>query len=639
MKNENITLKASYIFIALAFLLLVGSLLIHNKVDDVRNTINVINYKSNIEHVINLSDNIKDKILSITGDNIYKSLKSDINLREELEKDLGYFISNKYKDIYVLDKVSVNNQDFRVLLDSTRDIDEKFYFEELYRPDHIEKYNEVYKTKQATTIQNRDIKSLWMTNVYPIIVADEIKAVLVVDFSVKELNIVISSLHELDDIFKNTIIFFLFTFIVIIYFSYIDVKREKLKQKAHKELELKTDELEIESNKVKTLNEELQSNITKLKRAIEVKSDFLANMSHEIRTPLNGILGFVDILKDNVTDVENKKYLTIIDSSSHHLLGVINDILDLSKMENGKLEIENIDFNVKDELQSTINLFQAKASENNLSLKINFDNNLPENLVGDVLRIKQVVSNLLSNAIKFTPNNKSVYLDISYNANLLNVNIKDEGIGIAEDEISHIFEAFSQADSSITRKYGGTGLGLSISNTIISLMNGELKLKSEVGVGSEFYFSIPLSIAKERKKPIFKDINQVLEGYILVVEDNKSNQLFMKVLLKKLNLKFDIVNDGLESIEAIKNKKYDAILMDENMPNMNGIEATRIILNIEKEKNLVHTPIIALTANALKGDKKRFLEAGMDEYLAKPISKTKLDNILSKYLRVNKNLL
>ena len=632
MKNEKTIFKASYIFLALAFVLLVGLSLIHNKVDNVRDTINVINYKSNVEHVINLSDNIKDKILSITGDNIYKSLKIDVNLRKELEKDLGYFISNKYKDIYVLDKVSPDNKDFRVLLDSTRDIDEKFYFEELYRPDNLEKYNEVYKTKKATTIQNRDIKSLWMTNVYPIVVANEIKAILIVDFSVKELNVIISSLYELDDMFENTIIFFLFTFIVIIYFSYIDLKREKLKQKAHEELELKKDELERESNKVKSLNRDLELNVTELKKAIEVKSDFLANMSHEIRTPLNGILGFVDILKDNVTGTENKKYLTIIDSSSNHLLGVINDILDISKMENGKLEIENIAFNVRDELESTINLFKAKASENNLSLEINFDNNLPENLIGDVLRIKQVLSNLLSNAIKFTPKYKRIYLNITYSSNLLNVSIKDEGIGIAKDKISHIFKAFSQADSSTTRRYGGTGLGLSISNTIISLMSGELKLKSEVGVGSEFYFSIPLSIAQKIKKPSLEDKSKILEGSILLVEDNKANQMFMKVLLKKINLKFEIVNDGLEAVEAFKSKKYDVILMDENMPNMNGIEATKIILNIEKENNLAHTPIIALTANALKGDRERFLVAGMDEYLAKPVNKTKLNNILSKYL-------
>jgi len=163
-------------------------------------------------------------------------------------------------------------------------------------------------------------------------------------------------------------------------------------------------------------------------------------------------------------------------------------------------------------------------------------------------------------------------------------------------------------------------------------MHGELKLKSEVGVGSEFYFSIPLSIAKEIKKPIVQDKSQILEGHILLVEDNKANQMFMKVLLKKMNLKFDIASDGLESVEAFKNKKYDAILMDENMPYMNGIEATKMILKIEKEKNLAHTPIIALTANALKGDRERFLEAGMDEYLAKPVNKTKLDNVLSKYL-------
>jgi len=632
MRTKKVTLKATYIFIVLAFVLLVSAVLLRNEVDNTRNKINDINYKSNIQHVNELSKNIKNKLLSLTGTDIYTVLKSNEELRERIEKDLGYVISDRYKDIYILDKSSKEKKDFRVLLDATKNIDDKFFFEESYRPDHIETYNEVYNTKESVVVDNRDIESLWMTNVYPIVIEDEVRAVLVVDFSIKELNVITSSLYELDLMFERALLVFLFVFIAIMYFSYIDLKREKLKQKAHDELEIKTQELEVESDKVKELNKTLESKVAQLKKAIAVKSDFLANMSHEIRTPLNGILGFVGILKENTTDPENKKYLTIIDSSSNHLLGVVNDILDLSKMENGKLEIESLDFNVKEELESTISLFQAKASQSNITLEVSFDKNLPKSLVGDVLRIKQVVSNLLSNAIKFTPNYKKVYLKISYSSDMLNVNVKDEGIGIEADKVSHIFEAFSQADSSTTRKYGGTGLGLSISNKIISLMNGELKLKSEVGVGSEFYFSIPLKIGKELDENVPKDEKINLEGEILLVEDNKANQMFMKVVLKKMNLKFDIANDGLEAIEAFKNKKYDAILMDENMPNMNGVEATKVILEIEKEKSLVHTPIIALTANALKGDRERFLKAGMDEYMTKPVDKTKLDKILVKYL-------
>ena len=378
---------------------------------------------------------------------------------------------------------------------------------------------------------------------------------------------------------------------------------------------------------------DLESQVLELKTAIEAKSSFLANMSHEIRTPLNAILGFVNILKESIKNKENKKYLTIIDNSSNHLLGVIDDILDFTKIENGKLKIESIDFNVKKEFQSTIGLFSAKASESNISLKINIDKDLPKYLNGDALRIKQIISNLLSNAIKFTNNGKNIYLDISYKNNILNVSVKDEGIGISKDKAKAIFEAFSQADNSTTRRYGGTGLGLSISIKLISLMDGELKLKSEVGIGSEFYFNLPLQIGNKIKKSSNQNNNQTFNGNILVVEDNKANQMFMKVLLKKMNLKFDIVNDGLEALEQFKINKYNIIFMDENMPNMNGIEATKQILEIENIYQLLHTPIIALTANSLKGDRERFLENGMDEYLAKPINKDKLIEMLVKFLK------
>ena len=371
--------------------------------------------------------------------------------------------------------------------------------------------------------------------------------------------------------------------------------------------------------------------------ATKAKSQFLANMSHEIRTPLNGILGFVDILKEDITDTQNKEYLNIIDNSSHHLLGIIEDILDFSKIESGKLEIENIDFNTTNELQSTIDLFKAKASEKNISLEISIDKDIPKYLNSDPLRIKQVISNLLSNAIKFTPNGKKIFIDINYKDENLNISVKDQGIGVNKDNLSHIFDSFTQENSSTTREFGGTGLGLSISNELVKLLGGEIKVTSEIGIGSEFYFSIPikLGLAKidEKVKNEIEDKDIKLNGKILVVEDNKANQVFMKVILQKIGLQFDIASDGIEAIEQFKNNKYDAILMDENMPNMNGIEATRQILNIEKENNLNHTPIIALTANALKGDRERFLSAGMDEYLTKPLNKIILNKVLNKFIK------
>ncbi|MEA3499034.1 MAG: response regulator, partial [Campylobacterota bacterium] len=223
----------------------------------------------------------------------------------------------------------------------------------------------------------------------------------------------------------------------------------------------------------------------------------------------------------------------------------------------------------------------------------------------------------------------------SYDNNLLNVSVKDEGIGIAKDKLSYIFEAFNQEDSSTTREYGGTGLGLSISNELVKLLGGELKVKSEVNIGSEFYFSIPITIGMELKR-INKsvDIINFKDKKILLVEDNKANQMFMKVVLKKMSLKFEIANDGVEAVEMFKSdNSYDLVLMDENMPNLDGIGATQQILEYEEQNSLTHTPIIALTANALKGDRERFLDAGMDEYLTKPLDKIKLNEVFRNYLK------
>ena len=231
----------------------------------------------------------------------------------------------------------------------------------------------------------------------------------------------------------------------------------------------------------------------------------------------------------------------------------------------------------------------------------------------------------------FTPEGKNIYLDIDYEDGKLNVSVKDEGIGISKEYQSKIFEAFSQEDSSTTRKYGGTGLGLTISYNLVNAMGGELKLKSEPGVGSEFYFSLPMKAGSTIIRKATNELDNSFEAKILLVEDNKANQMFMKVLLKKMKLEFEIANDGLEAVEMYKNSSYDLILMDENMPNMNGIEATKNILEYEKKNKQKHTPIVALTANALKGDRERFLECGMDEYLTKPLEKTKLINILNKF--------
>ncbi len=380
-------------------------------------------------------------------------------------------------------------------------------------------------------------------------------------------------------------------------------------------------------------NEKLRIKTEHAQSLSKAKSEFLANMSHEIRTPLNAILGFIDLIKNETKEDKTLEYASIIDESSNGLLQVIEDILDFSKIESGKLNIDKIDFDTKKELSLISYLFDAKCSKKDINLKVTFDENLPKAINTDPHRVKQIVANLLSNAVKFTPPHKNIFVNFGYEDGCLRVSVKDEGKGIAKDKLEHIFEAFGQEDTSTTREFGGTGLGLTISSKLVKLLDGEFRVESELGVGSEFYFSIPITIAKETIEEDKNIENIDFSGKkILLVEDNKANQMFMKVVLKKMNIKFDVANDGIESIENFKNHQYDAILMDENMPNMGGIEATANILEYENQNNLTHTPIIALTANALKGDRKKFLKAGMDEYLTKPVNKKKLSEVLGKFL-------
>ncbi len=396
-------------------------------------------------------------------------------------------------------------------------------------------------------------------------------------------------------------------------------KLDNLNKSLEQAVEIRTQELKIQTQKAQSL--------------AKSKSEFLANMSHEIRTPLNAIVGFVDIIRDETKEDKTLEYANIIDDASKSLLKIIEDILDFSKIESGKLNIDKIDFDTQRELGIISHLFQAKCSKKNITLKVIFDKNIPKVINTDPLRIKQIIANLISNAIKFTKPHKNIFVNFDYEDNSLKVSVKDEGKGIAKDKLSHIFDAFSQEDTSTTREFGGTGLGLSIGSELTKLLGGELKLKSELGVGSEFYFSIPATIGKDiiEQKTNLKDIN-FDNKKILLAEDNKANQMYMKVVFKKMKLKFDIASDGVETVDMFKKGKYDVVLMDENMPNLNGIGATKEILEYEKENNLSHTPIIALTANALKGDRERFLAAGMDEYLTKPVDKKKLSEILGQFL-------
>ena len=385
--------------------------------------------------------------------------------------------------------------------------------------------------------------------------------------------------------------------------------------------------------------QDLQEKIEELERASRVKSEFLAGMSHEIRTPLNAILGFVDILRIGERDKERQKRFTIVKNSGATLLTIINDILDFSKIESGKMILERRKFSTKKPFKEVGQLFYEKATEEGIDLKIQFDEDLPRFFVGDITRVKQVASNFLSNAIKFTPKEGEISVCVKYDTSEeeLKFSVKDNGVGIEEKNFQKIFKSFTQEDSSTTRRFGGTGLGLSISKALIDAMQGRITVESELGKGSTFTFILPTlevdPLDMNEEIALGKiNLTQPLNGNVLLVEDNKTNQMLMNVLLGDLNLDVDLAKNGLEAVEKFKENKYDLILMDENMPKMSGIEATSIILELEKASGAKHTPIIALTANALATDRARFLAAGMDEFVSKPINHEAFIRVLHSYL-------
>lgn len=502
-------------------------------------------------------------------------------------------------------------------------------------------------------------------------------------------------------------------------------------------------------------------------QANEAKSLFLANMSHEIRTPLNGIVGFTEILRSTDLDSEQLEFLNIIDKSSENLLSIINNILDLSKIESNKVEIENIVFDAAEEFESAVETYAVGAAEKNIDLNFYMDPNISAKLKGDPTKIKEIVINLLSNAIKFTSYGGIINVDIQKidpegtENPRIKFSVQDNGIGMTKDQQARIFDAFSQADVSVTRKYGGTGLGLTISSQFVELMGGKLELESAKDHGTTFYFSLPLeeiSSAEPNYASAFKEmtickyeqeIQTKLDNYfekyfefygpsvkrfesvgdlkelsdtdqcqtfwididkakqniidaivninkskliavanvtsrnkieglgikpenvifkpvtltkmktvlnkstetapqlvdekilaqatyfdakVLVTEDNIINQKLITRILEEHGMTVDVANNGLESFEKRRNNDYDLLFMDIQMPVMDGVEATHEILDYEEDEEIPHVPIVALTANALKGDRERFISEGMDEYITKPIETTELLYILNKFL-------
>lgn len=369
-----------------------------------------------------------------------------------------------------------------------------------------------------------------------------------------------------------------------------------------------------------------------------LKSQFLANMSHEIRTPMNGIIGFLEILSQTGLRGEQKKYVLEAKNASEQLLFLINDILDFSKIEAGKLSVENIDFNLRNLLEETMTLMKPKASEKKLQFDLLCSLNVPERICGDPGRIKQILNNLLSNALKFTDEGYvKLIVDVSKRDGgeaTIGFAVEDSGIGLDETDIEALFEPFSQADASTTRKYGGTGLGLSITKELAKIMSGDLTVSSHKGRGSVFKVTLPLIETTQG----FKDLNSGEKKVhslnlnpikILLVEDHDMNVRVVKTMLASRKLSCDVAEDGTKAIRAMMHQDYDIILMDVQMPKMDGYECTAKIRSLEGD--FKHTPIIAMTANAMSGDEKKCLDAGMDDYLSKPIDFGKLFKLIEHY--------
>ena len=383
------------------------------------------------------------------------------------------------------------------------------------------------------------------------------------------------------------------------------------------------------------LVEKLKTKVEEVEVANKAKSDFLSVMSHEIRTPLNAIVGFVQVMLKDETDKKKLKYLQTIDNSSKVLTNVINDILDITKIESGKFSLEMVSFSTYDELNTIYNLFEQNAKEKDIKLINSISTKLPVSLKTDILRLKQIISNLLSNAIKFTPKDGEVELKIEFieDKSSLYVEVRDSGIGISKDNIENITKAFTQADSSTARKYGGTGLGLSIVTSLLKLFGSELKIESELAKGSIFSFVLAVEAISKEEKNITIDEDEIsFSGVsVLVAEDNKTNQMLIDIVLDDMEIEVTIANDGVEALKAAQEHRYDMILMDINMPNKNGIEAMQEIKEYEKSQDLDSlTPIIALTANAVSGDKEKYIKMGFDGYLAKPLEVDELVSVLKQ---------
>ncbi len=372
----------------------------------------------------------------------------------------------------------------------------------------------------------------------------------------------------------------------------------------------------------------------------EIKTKFLSTMSHEIRTPMNGVIGLSNILLTENPREDQVQNLRTLKFSADLLLALINDILDYSKLEAGKISFEKIDFNLHHLVKNIISSLQITDKAQGLELIANIEDNVPKFVVGDPVRLSQILTNLVGNAIKFTKEGHvKVTLKLGNNSNNIRFEIEDTGIGISKEKYNDIFQSFSQADTATTRKYGGTGLGLSITKKLLELQGSRIHVESEVNKGSVFFFNLNLPTGKENKQDTETNEeafnpNVNFDGApILLVEDNRINVMVAKKFLTKWGLKVDVAENGQVAVDKVKENDYCLVLMDLDMPVMDGYQATKTIRSLGQDK-FNDLPIIALSASAVADFKIRAMQSGMDEFITKPFQPKELFNQLSKFIPV-----
>jgi len=397
--------------------------------------------------------------------------------------------------------------------------------------------------------------------------------------------------------------------------------------------------------KIRERTEQLEEAMQKALAASRAKSEFLANISHELRTPMNGVIGMIEILLEESPSPQQADHLETARGCANTLLSLLNDILDLSKIEAGRMLLENIPFEVRPLVEDCVRSMQARARQKGIPLRCQIAPNVPSRIVGDPLRIRQMLNNLLSNAVKFTERGSvDVSVNARYNLDLtearITLEVADTGTGIPAEKLSAIFDEFTQADGSISRRYGGTGLGLAITRRLVEMHKGRITVQSEERKGSRFRIELPARVAASAAKDAHPQPelpaaagstgSVPLPARILLAEDNLVNQKVVTAILKKRGYRVEVAADGREALRRLEQYPFDLVLMDVQMPELDGIEAARQIRQKERFRRL---PIVAMTAHAMNGDRERCLSAGMDDYLSKPVAPAHLLEAVQKHLQ------